>query len=54
VNLPPYYYIWRADPIDPSKFTGTNKEVAAVTIELYVQSDGPQDVYVVKGLNREQ
>jgi hypothetical protein len=53
VSLPPYHYIWRADPVDQSKFSG-NKGVATVTIEIYVDQDGPQDVYVVKGLNREQ
>ena len=52
-QLPPYHYIWRADPIDQAKFGG-NRGVAVVTIELYVDQDGPQDVYVVKGLNREQ
>lgn len=54
VTLPTYYFLWRADPIDSAKFTGANKEVATVTIELYVQQDGPQDVYVVKGMNRDQ
>jgi Tfp pilus assembly protein PilV len=53
VVLPPYHYIWRADPIDQSKFSGT-RAVASVTIELYVDADGPQDVYTIKGLNRWQ
>jgi len=51
--LPPYHFIWRADPIDQSKFSGP-RAVASVTIEIYVDQEGPQDVYVVKGLNREQ
>lgn len=54
VTLPTYYYMWRADPIDPASFTGVKKEVSSVTIELYVAQDGPQDVYVVHGMNREQ
>jgi hypothetical protein len=53
VTLPAYHFIWRADPIDQAKFSGA-QAVAAVTIELYVDQDGPQDVYVVKGMNRKQ
>lgn len=53
VQLPNFHYIWRADPIDQATFSGT-RAVATVTIELYLDQEGPQDVYVVKGLNREQ
>jgi type II secretory pathway pseudopilin PulG len=49
--LPPYHYVWRADPIDRTKFTGSNA-VAAITIQLYVDQEGTQDVYVTKGMNR--
>lgn len=51
--LPAYHYIWRADPIDPTKFTGT-KGVAALTIEIYVDREGTQDVYILRGMNRLQ
>lgn len=52
--LPPYHYIWRADPIDQKTFGGVTKGVAAITIELYIDQQGTQDVYVAKGMNRLQ
>jgi type II secretory pathway pseudopilin PulG len=58
VTLPNYHFVWRADPINQSSFTTGG--VAALTIELYIDEEcpnacvnGPVDVYVVKGLNRE-
>jgi len=54
LTLPPYHYMWRADIIDNAKFGGVTKGVAAITIELYVDQQGAQDVYVAKGMNRLQ
>lgn len=54
LTLPPYHYMWRADIIDKAKFGGLTKGVAAITIELYVDQQGTQDVYVAKGMNRLQ
>ncbi|HXW76137.1 MAG TPA: hypothetical protein VEJ20_01875 [Candidatus Eremiobacteraceae bacterium] len=48
----PYYYVWRADPIDQNQFSG-DFGVASLEVELYLASD-PTDIYVVRGLNREQ
>jgi type II secretory pathway pseudopilin PulG len=53
ITLPAYHYIWRADPIDRSSFTAGQTGVALITIEIYINQDGPSDVYVLKGLNRE-
>ncbi len=50
--LPPYHYLWRADPIDQNVFGGQTRGVAAITIELYIDQEGPQDVYVARGMNR--
>ena len=52
--LPNYHYIWRADPIDNKIFGGLTKGVAAITVELYIDENGTQDVYVAKGMNRLQ
>ena len=51
LTLPSYHYLWRADPIDSTKFSA-NKGVAAITIELYVDQQGTQDVYVTKAMSR--
>jgi type II secretory pathway pseudopilin PulG len=52
--LPPYHYIWRADEIDQKTFGGVTKGVSAITIELFIDQEGTQDVYVAKGMNRLQ
>jgi hypothetical protein len=53
VTLPAYHYVWRADPIDRGSFTAGQTGVALITIVLYIDQDGSNDVYTLKGLNRE-